>query len=107
MFRKIKNSSDGSERTYIQGSSENISQNGSNPEREDSQDKPRSPFEITEEKREKMKSAVSKIRARKREKKMMRRNKEAIEKEKSSLKGSNSTLSEETKSNSDKIFPQK
>lgn len=98
----MKLSSDGSERTYIQGSSENISQNGSYPE---NQIQSKSAFEITEEKREKMKNTVNKIRARKREQKRLRRNKEDTEK--NSSKGSNLTLSEERKDYSDKIFPQK
>lgn len=98
-------SSEGSERTYIQGSSENISQNGNHSRREAMLNNPKCLFEITEEKREKFKSTVNKIRAKKREKKMMRRSIEVSDKEKRSSKGSNSTFSEETKSNSDKNFP--
>ncbi|CAI2385556.1 unnamed protein product [Moneuplotes crassus] len=96
-------SSNGSERTYIQGSSDSNSQNGANISV--STRKPSFNEEATQKKKDQMKKTVNKIRAKKREQKRKRRDIEADDYEKSSSKESTTTLSEEKKSN--KITPQK
>lgn len=87
-----------SERTYIQGSSDNSSHNGSNVNLEN---RPNFCEEVTKEKKEAMKKTVNKIRAKKRDQKRKRRNKEAAGSEGFSSKRSSSTHSGET------ITPQK